>query len=68
VLSGPVEATAIGNLLVQLIATGALADLREAREMLAATTSTRRYQPVAEARWAAVEESLFGSRSTGAPS
>ena len=68
VLSGPVEAAAIGNLLVQLIATGALADLPQARAMLAATTSPRRYEPVAEPRWTAAEEALFGSRATGAPS
>jgi rhamnulokinase len=65
VLSGPVEATAIGNLLVQLIATGALADLPQARAMLIRTTSPRRYEPVIEARWVAIEEMLFGSRVSG---
>jgi rhamnulokinase len=67
VLSGPVEATAIGNLLVQLIATGALANLPQARSMLIATTSPRRYEPLTEASWAAAEETLFGSRAAGAP-
>lgn len=46
VLAGPVEATALGNVLVQARAAGAVPDTLEAiRERLAATTPLRRYDP-----------------------
>ena len=45
VLAGPSEATAVGNLLVQLIATGVFADLREARCFLREQTELTSYLP-----------------------
>jgi rhamnulokinase len=46
VLAGPVEATALGNVIVQARAHGALpGSLEEIRARLAATTSLRRYDP-----------------------
>jgi rhamnulokinase len=46
VLAGPVEATALGNVIVQARAHGALsASLDAVRERLAATLSLRRYEP-----------------------
>jgi rhamnulokinase len=46
VLAGPVEATALGNVLVQARAAGCLPTSLEAiREQVAATTPLRRYQP-----------------------
>lgn len=46
VVAGPVEATALGNVLVQARAHGAVGDSLEAiRELVAATQDTRRYTP-----------------------
>jgi rhamnulokinase len=51
VLAGPVEATAIGNLLAQLIAAGACASWEEAREIVRATFPLTTYQPSNTAAW-----------------
>lgn len=51
VLAGPVEATAAGNVLVQAMASGAIADLADARRRLAASTSLRRFEPLDTAAW-----------------
>ncbi len=45
VLAGPVEATAIGNLLVQAMAAGRIGSLRELREVVARSTVIERYDP-----------------------
>lgn len=45
VLAGPVEATAIGNLLSQLMASGELSDLSEGRELVARSFDLKEYQP-----------------------
>ncbi|EXG80760.1 rhamnulokinase [Cryptosporangium arvum] len=45
VVAGPVEATALGNVLVQARAAGVVGDLGEARALLAATQPTVRYDP-----------------------
>ena len=45
VLAGPVEATAAGNLLAQLIASGELKDLAESRKLIAASFPLKEYQP-----------------------
>lgn len=45
VLAGPVEATAIGNLLAQMIAAGEVADLAAARRLVAASFEVREYLP-----------------------
>ena len=54
VLAGPVEATAIGNLLMQLIATGELSSLEQGRAMVAASNSLTRYEPRDTPSWDAV--------------
>ena len=51
VVAGPVEATAVGNLAVQMIAAGALANRREARAVIAASVETTTYEPVDSAAW-----------------
>jgi rhamnulokinase len=51
VVAGPVEATAIGNVLVQGLATGDLKDLGEAREVVARSFDVERYVPVSCAAW-----------------
>jgi rhamnulokinase len=45
VLAGPVEATSIGNLVLQAIALGELASIADARAMVAASFAPRRYEP-----------------------
>ena len=45
VVAGPVEATAIGNIVVQARAAGAVDDLAGARRLIAAAQEPRRYTP-----------------------
>lgn len=45
VVTGPIEATVIGNALVQLIALGEVADINEARQIVANMGGTKRYNP-----------------------
>jgi rhamnulokinase len=45
VVAGPVEGTALGNLLVQAIAMGYLPDLSTARQVAAASVGQQRYEP-----------------------
>ncbi|WP_123040982.1 rhamnulokinase [Cohnella candidum] len=52
VWAGPVEASAIGNMLVQLIAQGSCANLREARRLSAESFPVDTYEPSADtSRW-----------------
>ena len=51
VLAGPVEATAIGNLLVQAMATGAVGSLAEGRALVAAALPPNRFDPRHPERW-----------------
>ncbi|MCR4439117.1 MAG: rhamnulokinase family protein [bacterium] len=51
VLAGPVEATALGNIAVQAIATGQLASLAEARELIARSFPLKEYRPQHRAAW-----------------
>lgn len=45
VLAGPVEATAVGNVLVQARSLGIVGDLGDVRRLIAETQPVRRYQP-----------------------
>ena len=51
VLAGPVEATAIGNLLVQAIAAGDIGSISEAREIVARSFPLARYEPQNAPMW-----------------
>ena len=51
VVTGPVEATAIGNILMQAIALGHLADLSAARAIVRQSFSLETYHPAAPAGW-----------------
>ncbi len=51
VLAGPVEATAIGNVVVQAIADGQLSSISEARQVVAASFPPDRYEPRNTAAW-----------------
>ena len=48
VAAGPEEATAIGNLMMQAIAAGEVANLSEARQVVADSFELKRYEPCAE--------------------
>jgi rhamnulokinase len=52
VVAGPVEATALGNVLVGALALGELADLTDLRQVVARSVSPRRYEPQASPRGA----------------
>lgn len=56
VVAGPIEATAIGNILVQAIATGAIASLADAREIVRHSYETVTYEPQDTAQWNDVYE------------
>ncbi|MGO9640346.1 MAG: rhamnulokinase [Candidatus Acidiferrales bacterium] len=45
VLAGPVEATALGNLALQMVGTGAVATLAEARDLIAESFPARVFEP-----------------------
>ena len=51
VITGPVEATVIGNALVQLITLGEIADLEQGRQVVAGMDGTKRYEPGETAVW-----------------
>jgi rhamnulokinase len=51
VVTGPVEATALGNLLTQVRATGELYSLVEMREVIRTSSSVQCYEPKLSAAW-----------------
>ena len=51
VLAGPVEATVLGNIALQLLSTGAIGSLREARQIIKASEDIRMYEPQQAERW-----------------
>ena len=59
VAAGPEEATAIGNLMMQAIAMGEVADLKQAREIIANSFDLKHYTPTADrAAWDEAYEKL----------
>ncbi len=70
VIAGPVEATAIGNVLMQMIGTGRLASIVQARELVRSSFDTITYEPNDPASWdtpsrefAAISQSIDPSQS-----
>jgi rhamnulokinase len=63
VVAGPVEAAALGNVLVQARAAGAISGgLREVRALCRRTQSLQRYEPATdESAWAAADARLGSS-------
>ncbi len=51
VVAGPVEATAAGNILAQLMATGEIASLEEGRAIIRASFEPEVFEPKASAEW-----------------
>ncbi len=52
VVTGPVEATALGNVLTQVRASGELTSLAEMREVIRTSSGVQRYEPKPSAAWA----------------
>jgi sugar (pentulose or hexulose) kinase len=51
VIAGPVEATALGNIAVQMLATGAVSSLADARQVIDRSFPVERYEPLDTDRW-----------------
>ena len=51
VVAGPVEATALGNIAVQMLATGAVSSLAEARAIIGESFPAERYEPSNADQW-----------------
>jgi len=65
VVTGPVEATSVGNLLCQLMALGEISGLKEARTLVERSFPTNVYTPTSEASWeeaCSKFEKLFAER------
>jgi rhamnulokinase len=56
VVAGPIEATALGNILVQARAAGHLGSLSEMRELVSSACGLERYEPSEDGRGAAIYE------------
>ncbi len=56
VLAGPIEATAIGNVMMQAIAAGDVAGVAEARDVVRMSFDMVEYQPLPDDRWDAAAE------------
>jgi rhamnulokinase len=53
VVAGPVEATTLGNVAMQMLATGAVDSLDEARRIIEHSFPVERFEPAAADRWSA---------------
>jgi rhamnulokinase len=51
VVAGPVEATAIGNIMMQAIGCGRINSITEARQLVRASKDIRRYEPRRTSQW-----------------
>jgi rhamnulokinase len=51
VIAGPIEATAMGNILVQAISTGHIDSLEEGRDVIRRSVETHEYSPIDTASW-----------------
>jgi hypothetical protein len=53
VIAGPVEATALGNIAMQMLATGTVSSLRDARAIIERSFPVERFEPRNPERWEA---------------
>ena len=51
VVAGPIEATALGNLAMQMVGSGAVSSLDDARRIIERSFPTERYEPRDTDRW-----------------
>lgn len=59
VVAGPVEATALGNIMIQAISSGYLGNLSEGRQAVANSIDRRTYEPRSGVPWQAAYERLM---------
>jgi rhamnulokinase len=60
VVAGPIEATATGNLMMQAVATGEVASIAEAREVIRRSFDVEQYEPQNTAAWDEAYERFLG--------
>jgi rhamnulokinase len=60
VIAGPVEATAMGNLLVQVRSSGELKSLQEIRAVVRASSAVRMYEPGSAGPWESAAARMSG--------
>lgn len=60
IVAGPIEATALGNIAVQLMASGDIADMKEARRIITNSFDPVEYQPVETDKWDAAYSRFCG--------
>lgn len=60
IVAGPIEATALGNIAVQLMASGDIADMKEARRIITNSFDPVEYQPVDTDKWDAAYSRFCG--------
>jgi len=60
VVAGPIEATATGNLMMQAVATGEVASIAEAREVIRRSFQVEEYEPQNTAAWDEAYERFLG--------
>jgi len=58
VSTGPVEATAVGNVLTQAVAAGTIPDIESGRELVESALETATYEPQAGGEWADTKDRL----------
>jgi rhamnulokinase len=51
VITGPVEATSAGNILMQMVGTGELGSLEQGRDLIRRSFATRMYEPIEPRAW-----------------
>ena len=59
-IAGPAEATALGNIVMQMVGTGAAGSLREARAIVARSFPVERFEPLTHDRWDAQYQRFRG--------
>jgi rhamnulokinase len=62
VLAGPIEATGVGNVVVQMIAAGELSSLNEARELISNSFEPQKYKPKQTQEWNEAYEKMLKIR------
>jgi rhamnulokinase len=65
VLAGPIEATAIGNLMMQAVAAGDVASIAQAREVIRNSFAVQEYLPRETAAWDEAYERFLGAVGRG---
>lgn len=63
VVAGPIEATVMGNLVMQALIDGSIGSLQEGRDAISRSVQTKRYTPIFGTDWGALERRLVADNS-----